>query len=68
MRAKLDGVPVRFTKDGKHCQTSCPLLTFQGFTVCALEVNKKNVKSRYDRRMDMWRRCPACRRLERKSR
>lgn len=65
-RVKLDGVPIRVSNDLLHCDLQCPILTFDGFTVCGLEKHKKNRKSRYDPKTNQWRRCRECFRLERK--
>jgi len=69
----LDGVPIKTTTDGTlravedtHCSRDCPLLTYNGGTVCALEQFNQKRKDRYDREADAWKRCPACLRLERK--
>ena len=65
----LDGISIRTINGGTHCAVncvrSCPLMTYDGMTVCSLE-RLKRLKSRYDKTADAWKRCPTCLRLERK--
>jgi len=66
-RVLLNGVPVRIDKeDPRYCGRDCSLLTWIGGTCCALEADKAKagkLRSRYDRVIDKWRRCPTCLRL-----
>jgi hypothetical protein len=61
----LDGVPIRTDKTGEFCDINCPLMQYDQGTVCGLE-RHKNWRSRYDSDTDGYRRCPECKRRERK--
>lgn len=66
---KLDGVAIRTDLTGRYCGDNCPLLIYINGTCCAMEAAKAKaglLRSRYDKTVWRYRRCPTCLRRERK--